>query len=565
VSQLKVNARYHLYDQGLFTGESDQSIITPSNKSEVRMSTKIIECIPNFSEARRPEVVEQIQISIQNVEGVKVLDRHSDLDHNRTVITFAGTPAGVEEAAFRCIAKAAELIDLDQHTGEHPRVGATDVVPFVPISGVSMGECIKMAHRLGQRVGSELKIPVYLYEQAATRPERRNLENIRRGQYEALKAEIGLQTERDPDFGPAQVGKAGAVVIGARQPLIAFNVYLTTDDVSIAKAIAKAVRHSSGGLRYVKGLGLLVEGRAQVSMNLTDFKATPVGRVVEMIRREAGRYGVGIHHSELVGLIPQEALVDAAQWYMQMDQFDEQQILEKQLLAAEILEDNSHMVAQTIPEGDLSEVGDEREDFLDSLASGKAAPGGGSAAAYTGAAAAALVSMVARLTIGKKKYEQFENQMLVVLEEAEKLRAELTVAVKRDSAAFEAVMQAFKLPKNTPEDQYLRSQAIEEATLHATIEPAEVARKAVRVLELACQVIEVGNLNAISDGGAGAFLAVAALRGAGLNVRINAKSLDNRARADNLLSDLKELDNQAAILIDRVQVQLTERGGLALE
>jgi glutamate formiminotransferase/formiminotetrahydrofolate cyclodeaminase len=273
---------------------------------------------PNFSEARRPEVIDQIVAAIQSVSEVKVLDRSSDLDHNRTVLTFAGTPAGVEEAAFRAIKTAAELIDLDNHTGEHPRMGATDVCPFVPLGGASMEECIAIAQRLGQRVGSELGIPVYLYEAAATRPERTNLENIRKGQYEGIKAEIETAPERKPDFGPAKLPKAGATVIGARAPLIAFNVYLTSDDVDIAKKIAKAVRQSSGGLRYVKGLGLLVDGRAQVSMNLTNFRETPIARVVEFIRREAQRYGVGIHHSELVGLIPQEALVDAAVWYTQL-------------------------------------------------------------------------------------------------------------------------------------------------------------------------------------------------------------------------------------------------------
>ena len=529
------------------------------------MPNKIVECIPNFSEARRPEVVDQIQAAIQDVMGVKVLDRHSDLDHNRSVITFAGTPEGVEEAAYRCIAKAAELIDLEQHTGEHPRIGATDVVPFVPISEISMDECVQMARRVGQRIGRELEIPVYLYEQAATRPERENLENIRRGQYEGLKNEIGIQPEREPDFGPARVGKAGAVVIGARQPLIAFNVYLTTEDVSIAKAIAKAVRHSSGGLRYVKGLGLLVEGRAQVSMNLTNFRATPVGRVVEMIRREAGRYGVGIHYTELVGLIPQEALVDAAQWYMQMDQFDESQILEKRLWAADIQAEDAPTVARTAPVDAFAQTGAGGADFLDALAAGTAAPGGGSAAAHTGAVAAALVSMVARLTIGKKKYVQVERQMQAVLEEAEKLRAELTAAVKRDSAAFEAVMEAFKLPKVTPAEQEARSLAIEEATFQATLEPAGVAHKAVRVLELASQVIAIGNLNAISDGGAGAYLSVAALRGAGLNVRINAKSLKDTQRAEHLLAELREFDKQAVRLIEIIELELKERGGLTLE
>ncbi|MFM8425667.1 MAG: glutamate formimidoyltransferase, partial [Chloroflexota bacterium] len=232
------------------------------------MPTQLIECIPNFSEARRPEVIDQIVAAIQSVSEVKLLDRSSDFDHNRTVLTFAGSPAGVEEAAFRAIKTASELIDLDQHTGEHPRIGATDVVPFVPLSGATMEECIAIAKRLGERVGKELNIPIYLYEAAATKPERTNLENIRKGQYEGLKTEIE-KLERQPDFGPSKLPKAGATVIGARNPLIAFNVYLTTDDVSIAKKIAKAVRQSSGGLRYVKGLGLLVEGRAQVSMNLT--------------------------------------------------------------------------------------------------------------------------------------------------------------------------------------------------------------------------------------------------------------------------------------------------------
>ncbi len=286
----------------------------------------LVECIPNFSEARRPEVIDQIVAAITSVEGAHLLDRSSDLDHNRTVLTYAGPPEAVEEAAFRAIKTAAELIDLNKHTGEHPRIGATDVVPFVPLSGVTMEDCIAMAKRLGERVGSELNIPVYLYEAAATRPERTNLENIRRGQYEGLKSEIESNPDRKPDYGPVKLGTAGATVIGARNPLIAFNVYLTTSEVEIAKKIAKAIRQSSGGLRYVKALGLLVEGRAQVSMNITNFRETPLGRVVEMIRREALRYGVAIHHSELVGLIPQEALMDAAVWYTQLDQFSAEQI-----------------------------------------------------------------------------------------------------------------------------------------------------------------------------------------------------------------------------------------------
>jgi len=298
------------------------------------MSNPLVECVPNFSEARRPEVIEKIVNSISSVPSVVILDQHPDVDHNRTVITFVGLPDAVEEAAYRAISTAAQLIDLDHHSGEHPRIGATDVVPFIPISGIDMQECIEIAERLGRRVGEELSIPVYLYEHAARIPARQNLEKIRRGEYETLKNEIGKDPGRTPDYGPSVLDTAGATVIGARHFLIAYNVYLNTDVVSIAKKIARSVRHSSGGLRYVKAIGLLVDGRAQVSMNLTNFRKTPISTVVEMIRREALRYGVNIHHSELVGLIPEEAIVDAAVWYTQMDQFQPDQILERRLYAA---------------------------------------------------------------------------------------------------------------------------------------------------------------------------------------------------------------------------------------
>ena len=292
---------------------------------------RIIECVPNFSEGRRKEIIDQIAEALASVEGARVLDVQSDADHNRSVVTMVGEPQAVEEAAFRGIERAARLIDMDQHQGEHPRMGATDVVPFVPIAGMTMADCVEMARRLGERVGRELSIPVYLYEEAAKRPERRNLADVRRGEYERLKVEIEADPHRAPDFGPARMGKAGATAIGARPPLIAFNVYLNTDDLAIAKAIARAVRHSSGGLRHVKALGLLVEGCAQVSMNLTDYRRTPIQRVVEMIRREAARYGVSIVSSEMVGLIPNEALVDVARFYLQLDDFSPDQILENRL------------------------------------------------------------------------------------------------------------------------------------------------------------------------------------------------------------------------------------------
>jgi glutamate formiminotransferase / formiminotetrahydrofolate cyclodeaminase len=512
------------------------------------MTKPILECIPNYSEARRPDVVEAIINSITSVEGVTLLDRHSDLDHNRTVLTYVGPPEAVEEAAYQSIAKAAELINLDHHTGEHPRVGATDVVPFVPISGLTMQDSIQIARHLGERVGEELNIPVYLYEEAATRPERINLENIRRGQYEALKREMGKNPARDPDFGPNQVGPAGATVIGARQPLIAYNIYLTTEDKSIAEKIARTIRFSSGGLRFVKALGMQCEGRAQISMNLTNYRKTSLPLVVETIRREASRYGVMIHHAELVGLIPQAALVDVAVWYLQLDQFKPEQILEQKLYTL-----------QQVPRTTSADQTVYGTDYLDALTSGSATPGGGSAAAFSGAAAASLVSMVARLTIGKKKYADVENSMQAILTQAETLRNDLTLAIHLDASAFENVLVAYKLPKDSTEQQELRQKAIEQATLLATQVPMGVAHKSFRVLELAEQVIKHGNSSALSDGATAATLARAAINGAGYNIRTNTRQLSSPI-SEQLLTELAGLEQHAAEIEKRIQKSLHERG-----
>ena len=361
--------------------------------SEAHMPEPMVECIPNFSEGRRPEVVESIRSAIAAVSGVFVLDVHSDRDHNRSVITFAGPPSAVTQAAFAAIARAAELIDLDRHSGEHPRIGATDVVPFVPLAGISIDDCVRLARELGRRVGEELGIPVYLYEAAATRPERTNLEDLRRGQYEGLRQAITEDPSRAPDFGPHRLGKAGATVIGARAPLIAFNIYLSTSDVRVAKEVARAVRASSGGLPFVKALGLEVEGRAQVSMNLTDYTRAPLALVVERVREEAAERGASILKSELVGLIPQAALVEAAAFYLRLEAFRPDQILEVRLQSAR----------QAGAEADL----------LDRLAAATPTPGGGSAAAYAGAMAASLVGMVGRLTLGKKKYADVQPRIRV--------------------------------------------------------------------------------------------------------------------------------------------------------
>jgi glutamate formiminotransferase/formiminotetrahydrofolate cyclodeaminase len=522
----------------------------PIKNHEVSMPLPLIECIPNFSAARRPEVIVAIVSAIESVPGGHILDQHSDIDHNRTVLTLVGTPSYIEEAAYRAIQKAADLIDLNDHTGEHPRIGATDVVPFVPLRDATMGFCVEIARRLGKRVGTELDIPVYLYEEAATRPERKNLENIRRGQFEVLKDEIGIKPEREPDFGPQKLGPAGATVIGARQPLIAYNVYLNTSDISIAQKIGRAVRFSSGGLRFVKAMGILVDGKAQVSMNLTNYRKTPIARVVEFIRREAARYGVAITHSELVGMIPQEALNDAATWYLQLDDFEPDQILEYRLNQA------------TIKDTPMTTEVEKEPDFIDELASASPTPGGGSAAAYTGSAAAALVSMVARLTVGKKKYKAVEEKMWEILEESEVLRAELTEAVKLDAEAFDGFMKALRLPKNSLEEQDARTRALESATYHAAFIPLQVAKKVVRVLELTVAVAADGNINAISDAGSSAALSHAAFSSAGMNVRINLLDIQEQDKAKEILKELSSLEQTTTQLEKEMRSVLTERGGL---
>lgn len=501
----------------------------------------LVECVPNFSEGRRADVIAAIVDAMRAVPEARVLDFESDADHNRSVVTLVGPPGAVQEAAFQGIKTAAALIDLDVHRGEHPRLGATDVAPFIPISGVTMADCVALARDLGRRVGEELGIPVYLYEQAALRPERVNLEDVRRGEYEALKAEIGKNPARDPDFGPATVGNAGAVIIGARPFLVAFNAYLNTDNVSIAQKIARALRHSNGGYRYVKAIGLLVAGQAQVSMNLTNFPQTPIHRVVETIRSEAARYGVAVTHTELVGLTPQQALVDAAQWHLQLDLFEPGQILENKLAALD----------ESAPVG-----------FLDAVAANSAAPGGGAVAALAGALAAALVAMVGRLTVGKRRYADVQEEATGAVVQAEKLRATLTTAMDEDSAAFSAVMAAYKLPKATEEEQRARDAAIQEATAHATEVPLATARASLEALELALLVASKGNVNAASDAATAAWMAMASIQSAALNVRVNAAGIQDEARKEAWLAELNDIDARAHTLLKEVQAVAAQRAGI---
>jgi glutamate formiminotransferase/formiminotetrahydrofolate cyclodeaminase len=499
----------------------------------------IVECVPNFSESRRKEVVEQIRHAIGTVPGVKLLDLEMDADHNRSVITFAGKPEAVEEAVFRGIQRASQLIDMEAHQGAHPRLGATDVVPFVPISEVTMEECVQMARRLGERVGRELGIPVYLYEKAATRPERVNLADVRRGEYEALKEEIAAKPEREPDFGPRRVGKAGATVIGAREPLIAYNVYLNTADLKVAKDIAGAVRQSSGGLPFVKALGLFIEGRGlvQVSMNLTDYRQTPIHRVVEQIRQEAQRHEVEVVSSEIVGLVPRQALLDAAEYYLQIENFTPQIVLESRLEEPEA----------------------SAEAFVEQVASAAPAPGGGSVAALAGALAAALASMVCGVSLAKEGQEHKAGTLRQGLETAERLRGQLTALVQEDASAYEGVMEAYRLPKGTTAEKEKRSAAIQIGLKQATAVPLLVAQQAVMVLQLLPSLLESGLPSAASDMGVAACMAQAAVKGAALNVRTNLRSLGDQALAASLQEQLASLEAQASELMAALEKALASR------
>lgn len=506
---------------------------------------KIIECIPNFSDARRPEVIEAIIKAVADVPGVSVLDRHSDNDHNRTVLTFVGDLAGVEEAAYQAIAKAAELIDMNLHEGEHPRLGATDVVPFVPISDVTMQECVEIARRLGKRVAETLNIPVYLYEEASTRPDRKNLEDIRRGEYEGIKESIATDPYKAPDFGPKMLGSAGAIVIGARQPLIAYNIFLNTPDVSIAEKIARRVRNSNGGFRFVKGIGLLVDGLAQVSMNLTNYQRSPMAQVTEFVRREAQRYGVGIHHTEIVGLVPSRAIINAGRYYMQMDGFEHEQLLENRLFSTS-----------------GSQEGEKEISFLDRVAEGTTAPGGGSAAAYVGALGAALAVMVARLTVGKAKYKEVEEECWQAIENGEALRHRLTEAIETDAHSFDGILQARRLPKDSEENQQIRAKAIMEASFYAAAVPLQSAEMCLDVMRLAYRMAEIGNVNCISDAASGVYQAYAGMQAALLNIKINLIGYESEVRAIEMLDHDSKLMEEARILLEKLKTTLDERAGL---
>ena len=508
------------------------------------MPSTLVECVPNFSEGRDPAKVDAI-IEAMKIPGVYLLDREMDSDHNRSVITLVGEREAIQEAAIRGVGKAAELIDLTKHEGAHPRMGAADVVPFIPIDGVTLEDCVAMARHAGAEIAKRFQIPVYLYEAAAATPERQNLENIRRGQFEGIRADIATNPARKPDFGEPRVHPtAGATVVGARKFLIAYNVFLNTPDVDIAKKIAKAVRFSTGGLRYVKGAGFLVRGLAQVSMNLTDFDQTPIHRVFEFVKREAARYGVIPVSSEIVGLIPKRALEQAAEWFLQIENFDSSLILENRLAAVM----SGKVASGKMNAGLRAGI----EPFIEQLAAPTATPGGGSAAAATGAMAAGLASMVASMSRGKKAYLQYESQLSEAIGRLSQLREELKTAIDADAESYNLVMKAYKSAKASDGKSDGNANAndgdsaISAALKQATSVPLGVAENVVEVAKIATTLKPITNPNMKSDLTTAIALSKAALEGALANVEINLDALKKDSPKDEAF--VTEMQKRAAAL-----------------
>jgi len=478
------------------------------------MST-LVECVPNFSEGRDAAKVDAI-VAAMKLDGVHLLDREMDADHNRCVITLVGKREAIQEAAIRGVGKAAELIDLNKHQGAHPRMGAADVVPFIPIAGVTIEDCVALARHVGEQIWKRYQVPVYLYEAAAASEERRNLENIRRGQFEGIRDEIATNPARKPDFGEARVHPtAGATVVGARKFLIAYNIFLNTPDVAIAKKVAKTVRFSGGGLPFVKAAGFLVRGLAQVSMNLTDFEQTPIYQVFEMVKREAAGHGVTVESSEIIGLIPKKALEQAAAWFLQVGKFDASQILENRL---------------KVVMGGEAAAGRLRggiEPFIERLAAPTGTPGGGSAAAASAAMAAGLATMVASMSRGKKAYVQHERELSDAIARLAQLREELKEAIDDDAEAYDAVVKAYKQSKASASTNGL----IDNALKQATSVPLGVAERAREVAAIAEELGGITNPRMKSDLATALALAKAAIEGALANVEINLESVKDGAFA----------------------------------
>ncbi len=540
---------------------------------------QLIECVPNFSEGNDLTIIKQITDSIESVEGIKLLNVDPGKATNRTVVTFVGEPAAVVEAAFKGIAKASELIDMSKHKGEHPRMGATDVCPFIPVANISMQETVEWSKKLAARVGNELHIPVYLYEEAQENKERSNLSIIRAGEYEGFFRKI-KQKEWKPDFGPAELpANSGATVIGARDFLIAYNVNLNTKSVKRANSVAFDIREAGrvktdsngkkildaagneiripGKLKGVKAIGWYIEeyGIAQVSINITKFRETPLHIVFEESARSAYERGYRATGSELVGLVPLQAMLDAGKYF-----------LNKQRLSSGVSDDELiHIAVKSMGLDELSPFTPEKRiieyvmesvnkpvlanmrlnAFVDETASESPAPGGGSIAAYCGSLGVALATMVANLSASKKGWEERWNEFSDWADKGQKIKKQLLHLVDEDTVAFNKIMDAFKLPKATDQEKADRKQAVAEATRYAIEVPLSVMKISLQSMELIEAMATNGNPNSVSDAGVGAMCARTAVLGAGLNVRINAAAYSDKTFVETVLKQAAEMENKA--------------------
>ena len=554
------------------------------------MQKRIIECVPNFSEGRDPAVLEQLSGVIRQVEGVLLLDVDPGKATHRTVFTFVGEPEPVIEAAFLAIKKASEIIDMSRHQGAHPRMGATDVCPLIPVSGISMEEVVVFARKLAERVGNELDIPVYCYEEAAFSPERKNLATIRAGEYEGL-AEKLARPEWKPDFGPARFHpKAGATVIGARDFLIAYNVNLNTTSVRRANSVAFDVREQGRVLREghpvtgkirldesgnpmripgacpgVKGIGWFIDeyGIAQVSMNITDMKKSSLHQVFEACCDSASKRGMRVTGSELVGLVPLQVMLDAGRYFLRKQErstgVSDRELIHIAVKSLGLDELGPFDPDKKIIEYQLRKPEDERliqmsvQAFADETASESPAPGGGSVSAMVGSLGAALNAMVANLSSAKKGWEDQFAWFSAKADEAQGLKKELLLLVDEDTRAFNAILEAFKLPKQEEAEKVIRKKAIQDATLYAIEVPFRVLQTAAAIMDLADEMVRKGNPNSLSDAAVGALCARTAVYGAYLNVCINAVGLEDKERASEYLTRSKAilettLQKEAAII-----------------
>ena len=539
---------------------------------------KIVECVPNFSEGIDLSIIDKITDEIKKIPDVVLLDVDPGKDTNRTVVTFAGSPECVEEAAFQAIKKAGELIDMSKHSGAHPRMGATDVCPFVPVAGVTMQDCIEITKHLGKRVAEELGIPVYLYEESAITEERKSLAYIREGEYEAL-AEKLKTAKYKPDFGePIFNKKSGATAIGAREFLIAYNVNLNTRDVKIARKIANRIREKGrtvkdiktgkreiipGALKKVRAVGWYIEeyNMAQISINLLNYKTTPLYRVFEEAEKFATEFGVRITGSELVGLIPLEAILDVGKHYL-IKQGASTGVSEEEIVRIAVQSLGLNEISKFEMEHKIIEYRFRKKgklvsmdlcEFVNELASDSPAPGGGSISALNGALSAGLSSMVGNLTYNKKAYNEVKEEMIKVSEDAQKLKDFFLEAIDKDTEAFNMIMEAFSLPKKSDEEKEIRNKKIQEGTKNATLIPFSVLEKSEEIAKLALDVAKKGNKNSLSDSGVAGLAASAASEGALYNVMINLQSIDDKEFKSKLTKKAMEINKKVQQIVNKIK------------